>query len=262
MVNRKLTELSKVNIKILAADHLTLGEWWHGTDISSPFTRIYMVTEGIGYLHYRNTDIRMTPGNIYIIPSGLRFSYRCEVGFSKTFFHISVPLATGIDIFESFSECIVFSDTSAVQRITDCLQNSSIQKLLCIKTYLYSLVYQCTSKLNDIEIGSFSDFVSGIIRYIDDNLTASLTLAHIADALFVSPDKIRKSFRKETGVSLGKYLGDRLMYRAELEVRCSDLSMKEISDKLGFSDQFYFSRCFSQKFGIPPLKYRKKVLHK
>lgn len=262
MANRGLTELSNVNIKILAADHLILGKWWHGTDIASPFTRIYLVTNGIGYLHYRNINIQMTPGNIYVIPAGLRFSYNCEEGFSKTFFHISVPLSTGIDIFESLNECIVFSNDADVRRITDCLQSFSTQKLLYIKMYLYSLVYQCTEKLNDIEIGGFSDFVSGIIDYIDENLTASLTLSDIADALFVSPDKIRKAFRKETGTSLGKYLEDRLMYRAELEVRCSELSMKEISDKLGFSDQFYFSRCFSQKFGMPPLKYRKKVLHK
>jgi len=26
-----------------------------------------------------------------------------------------------------------------------------------------------------------------------------------------------------------------------------------------FSEQFYFSRCFSEKFGLSPVKYRKKI---
>ena len=64
-------------------------------------------------------------------------------------------------------------------------------------------------------------------------------------------------FKKEIGVSVGRYIDDRLMYVAELELRRGEKSINEISDMLGFCDQFYFSRRFSQTYGIPPIKYRK-----
>lgn len=81
----------------------------------------------------------------------------------------------------------------------------------------------------------------------------------MADALFIPPEQLRKAFRAETGIPIGKYIHNRLMTKAELEVRRGEFSVKELSQRLGFCDQFYFSRCFAQKYGLSPVKYRQKV---
>jgi len=39
-------------------------------------------------------------------------------------------------------------------------------------------------------------------------------------------------------------------------ITTTDLSIKEISEPLGFSDQFYFSRAFSKMHGHAPSEHR------
>lgn len=259
MLNRKLSALSRLNMEILDFKYVRLDDWWNAADISSPFTRVYMVTAGTGYLHYRDVDIRMTPGNVYVIPAELRFSYSCENGFCKTYFHLSILLPNGCDLMESIDDCLCFSDEETVNSITACIQSESVKDVIQIKASLYSLIYRCVEHIEQKDPGAFSDQVAKAMEYIEANLSAALTAEHIAEALFLSTERLRKNFRAETGVPIGKYIHNRIMYRAELEVRRGEFSVKEISEMLGFCDQFYFSRCFSEKYGMPPTQYRKKI---
>ena len=95
-----------------------------------------------------------------------------------------------------------------------------------------------------------------MLAFIENHLSAKLTIAEIADEMFVSVSKLQKTFKREIGVSVGKYINDSLMLLASREVR-SEKSIKDISDMLGYCDQFYFSRRFSEHFGVSPLNYRK-----
>ena len=38
-----------------------------------------------------------------------------------------------------------------------------------------------------------------------------------------------------------------------------DMTISEIAGETGFSDQSYFSKVFSAKYGIPPSEYRAKL---
>ena len=75
----------------------------------------------------------------------------------------------------------------------------------------------------------------------------------------MSVEGLRKNFRAKMGIPIGKYINNRIMNKAELEIRRGEFSVSEISDMLGFCDQFYFLRCFSEKYGMPATKYRKKL---
>jgi transcriptional regulator GlxA family with amidase domain len=51
------------------------------------------------------------------------------------------------------------------------------------------------------------------------------------------------------------------MFKAEQMLKNSTMSVAEISERLGFSEQFYFSKCFKQNFGLPPREYRKTKIN-
>ena len=55
-----------------------------------------------------------------------------------------------------------------------------------------------------------------------------------------------------------EYLMEQKTESARNLLKYSLLSVKEIADRLGFFDQYYFSNYFKQKNGISPLEYRKK----
>ena len=54
-----------------------------------------------------------------------------------------------------------------------------------------------------------------------------------------------------------EYLTRRINQEALQWVINSDLKMKEIADKLRFSDEYYFSRFFQRLNGAPPSRYRR-----
>ena len=72
---------------------------------------------GIGWLKYGENVMRMTAGNVYIVPAGLTFSYNCEDGFSKMYFHLSVRQSCGYDIFHGLDQCIEIHDPKGIELV-------------------------------------------------------------------------------------------------------------------------------------------------
>ena len=262
MERQKLFGLPDLKMDVIQAEKVALSHTWRASDINSPFTRVYMVTDGIGYLKYGENTITMTKGNIYIIPAGFTLSYYCEDGFNKIYFHISLRQASGYDALEGLDKCLEIYDPEGISLIDESFDCDTAIKITQIKAYLYNIMCESLKQKEDVKIVRYSDYIKETMTYIGKNLSASLTVEKIADALYTSAGKLRKTFQAETGISIGRYIDDKIMFTAELEVRCGNLSIKEISDTLGFCDQFYFSRCFSKKYGISPLKYRKEQLYR
>ena len=63
---------------------------------------------------------------------------------------------------------------------------------------------------------------------------------------------------KLTGRSTKQLILDRVLLEAARLLRFSDLSVKEIADRLGFSDQFAFSKAFKRQRGEAPLDFRNR----
>ena len=259
MSDSSKVNLSLFNINVLCGRYVELNSDWNATNVCSPFSRIYMITEGEGCLRYGETELIFKPGNIYVIPAGLRISFSTETSLSKSFFHISIPTPTGYDLLEQLDRCIVFNDSASICKITEELKSHSFQNTFSIKAYIYHLVYKFLVEMGDIRIQRSSELITRTVEYINKNLYASLTVENIAEAVFVSSAKLRKTFRDEMEIPIGQYISDRIIIQAEEMIRTSNISIKEVSDSLGFCDQFYFSRCFTKKFGLSPSEYRKNI---
>ncbi len=83
----------------------------------------------------------------------------------------------------------------------------------------------------------------------------------IAAALNISPEYLSKLFRQHVGMTVVEYV-----QRTTVEYACillinSDLTIADIAEKCGYSDQNYFSRVFRQHLSMSPHKYRKQNTH-
>ena len=83
-----------------------------------------------------------------------------------------------------------------------------------------------------------------------------MSIGEIAAALFVSKLVLQKTFKADVEKPIGQYIDGCLMAHAERDLLDPTLSIKDISDRLGFCDQFYFSRKFSEAHGISPRRFR------
>jgi len=81
-----------------------------------------------------------------------------------------------------------------------------------------------------------------------------------AESEKVGFETFRKDFARETGVSPNNYLISVKISRAMELLLDPSLTIKEIASRLGFRDQYYFSRLFKSREGISPELYRHGIL--
>jgi AraC-like DNA-binding protein len=95
-----------------------------------------------------------------------------------------------------------------------------------------------------------------VMKYITQNYAAKITLPILAEKFSCSQSLLVKSFKKEyNSTIMGELMRIRLEKAANY-LKNSRLSIKEIATKCGFSEQNYFSKSFSEKYGCSPIKYR------
>jgi AraC-like DNA-binding protein len=95
-----------------------------------------------------------------------------------------------------------------------------------------------------------------IFDAIEAKLGADLRIAALAKMHGSSIHAFSMLFSEHTGVTPKEYLNRRLNQEAIQLVIGTDLKIKEISERLHFTDEFYFSRFFQKLNGVPPSKYR------
>ena len=98
---------------------------------------------------------------------------------------------------------------------------------------------------------------SVIADYIDEHLGDKLTVESISRNTHISVSGIYKCMKRTYGKTLGEYILDLRLNRAELLMREENMSIEKIAETVGFSDSAYFSRCFKKSRGIAPMKYKK-----
>jgi AraC-like DNA-binding protein len=94
------------------------------------------------------------------------------------------------------------------------------------------------------------------IQFMKEHLREPLQIATLAAVVNLSRSHYTTLFRRVTGYAPLRYLNHLRMQRAVQLLNTTNLSIKEISDQLGFSDQFYFSRAFSKLHGHAPTEHR------
>ena len=101
------------------------------------------------------------------------------------------------------------------------------------------------------------DQVLRVQAWMRDHLSTPVTVSELAAMANLSASHFSAVFRQVTGVPVLAYsLRLRLLKACQL-LDATDLSVKEIAERVGFSDQLYFSRMFRGVYGIPPRQYRK-----
>jgi AraC-like DNA-binding protein len=98
--------------------------------------------------------------------------------------------------------------------------------------------------------------VAESIVYMSEHLDQSLRVSALAALANLSPAHFAVLFRHQTGCSPREYLRLLRIHRACQLLRSSPLNVKEIAARLGYQDQFHFSRQFKAFQGVSPSEYR------
>lgn len=85
-------------------------------------------------------------------------------------------------------------------------------------------------------------------------------LEHLATQFNYSKNYLGIFFKEQTGVALRDYVNQYKMHVMENRLQYSSLSIKEISDELGFTDLSHFNKFFKNHKGISPSAFRQQIV--
>ena len=96
-------------------------------------------------------------------------------------------------------------------------------------------------------------------RYVDENYKKHIGIKDVCEAVGYSKSTVLNAFKADFGMTVGAYICSARLDAAVRMLRSSPLTVAEIATKSGFSDQSYFSKVFSARFGKTPTEYRKEL---
>lgn len=96
------------------------------------------------------------------------------------------------------------------------------------------------------------------IKFLDQNLNKKVTIEQLCKACATNPSTLNFRFRRAFNCSSGEYIITHKLANAKKLLLTSNYSISEISMRVGFENQYYFSTAFKKKEGISPSTFRKK----
>lgn len=94
-------------------------------------------------------------------------------------------------------------------------------------------------------------------RFVAENLGRAFTAEEVAAATGIGAKQLGRIFRRYEQCTLTEYIHACRVSEAKHLITSTDLSLREISDRLGFSSEYYFNSFFKKHAGITPGNYRK-----
>lgn len=215
--------------------------------------------------HETGEHVVQEPGTLLVIYPDELHTYRLDPASRKEGFFSCIHLELRKDINRKKNP---LRPHPFPRRLTNCLKDSTIQELFkkaeyentCGGTYrdaLLSLIVKeiwlrLSGKWAAPEEPGHSARLAEMIEFLRSKRLSHPGRAELAARFHLSPQHINLIFRRETGMSPVTFLHKELMRDAYNMLLIEQLSVKETADRLGFANQFYFSRVFKKIMGFPP----------
>lgn len=190
------------------------------------------------------------------------------------FTDICMPVMDGMELAKlihkkyDFIRCVILSGHNdfvyakeAIQhRVTDyLLKPINDEELGQVLEHLEKHLLAIQEGLEQQEGNSFQTpekIVELVVEYIHNHYMDVLELGEIAAQFSFSVSYLTKIFTRLVGKTPSKYIRDYRINIAKQLLRNPNLSINTVGKKVGYPDQFYFSKIFKQATGLSPSEYR------
>jgi AraC-like DNA-binding protein len=231
-------------------------------DFQHTINSLHFLIKGEATLVFEDEKHTLREGDVFLIGNHVKCTWEYTKPSEELTLLFNVYVGNMDDLFTSLERpLIIRGQEETTERISTLFSENSGVAILAIKHivlgYLSDFIKMSNTDL-DAHIKTVKKY-KDVFKYISEHLSAALTINDIAKATNYSASFFTKTFPKDNGITIKDYVHDKLMSEAEQLLIYSDLSIKEISDALGFCEQSYFTRWFKKYKFCAPSEYRAKI---
>ena len=126
---------------------------------------------------------------------------------------------------------------------------SALNMMTMCAEYLYS---------NEIIKNHIGIIEEKLRKYVSNNLASDLSTESVCAKFYISRSKLYRISVNIFGIGFSDYVRDQRINEAKKLLKKTELSIAEITERVGISDPNYFIRIFKRHVGTTPLQYRKR----
>lgn len=284
MDSNRISQPLKFNLKNVAFLRFFKDEKYD--NIISPFTRVYYIQEGHGYLLIGGERVNLEPECLYLIPSFTPCTYLFHANLAHYYIHFSIALSSGLDIYNLYSVCnkikaypvdkilfkrcvelnpdlelphhdpAVYQKKPWVNREIVYISPAHYLETLGILSQLFSRFLGSSSLAGNEKVAYHT--IKQALTYIRKNLNDDLSVTGLAEMSFICKDHFTRLFKALTGLPPSEFIIRKRIEKAKFLLLTTDYSMGEIIEQAGFSTVAYFCRVFKKYTTYTPSEFRKK----
>ncbi len=284
--------IESINLLLLNVGHAHHYADWNWKNVSSPFVRIFYVTEGEALLHLPEQTIRLQPGHMYFVPAYKMHSYECHGLFDHYYLHMYEGVQGEMNVFEVYD-----LPTEVEVKVEGREEMDTLFAYLCREqpdarlpqsdptsydtsgqTSDYAQRYRDMALWEKMElrgamlmilarfmqhatprVWTSDERMKRVLEHIHNHISDNIDVEELANVACVTKPYLIRLFKREFGTSPIQYINKKKVERAGLLLFTTDLPVKEVAWQLGFSDDSYFIRLFRKQMGVTPQEYRERV---
>lgn len=245
-----------------------------------PYYEIYVLISGKRKYFFQNRIVELYPQDVLVIKPN--DPHRCipideeELYYERYTINVDPSLFSRIeknnkiikDIFQkgvfSLEEDAFGRLLNTIKRIEDELRKDKTEYSYSIRNYIERILIEVL--LYDTQIIRTNRFRKNDIRvqkaldYIVSNYDQNITRDNCAQICYMSKSNFTKVFYEVVGVNFKEYLNSVRIKKACDMLLETNLSVSDISSKVGYDNSTYFCQVFKRMMNKSPRDYRKESL--
>lgn len=208
---------------------------------------------------------QLSAGDLLVLPQNSCYSF--STGKAPSYYHKIVleikgshlsMLCNALSI--SAAHCLHWDDPgeleSKFRRLQLGLSDPGVEKLASLLGQSMEILADVSLRIRDHN--PELRLLNQVQAYLGNDQNEKLSLQEVAEKTGTSCATLNRLFRQHLQTTPARYRMARKMEQAQYFLGNTSLSIKEIAFRLGYCNQFYFSREFSRNIGLSPSQYRRQ----
>jgi AraC-like DNA-binding protein len=237
---------------------------YHIERACSEITVMEYVMQGRGHVWIDSQYFCAEQGDFYMLPEGAHHNYRSDENdpWTKIWFNARGPLLDALmQVYRLQGVYHVQGAPKALEPlfrtlVEDARAHSDNAAAAFAAAALHAHAIMQTVSLH-LHSGESPGEAATLRRYLDSHVQEDVSIAQLCALIFRSPSQTIRIFTKAYGVTPYEYLMRKRVETARLLLQNTNLSVREIANRLSFADERYFSTYVKKRTGLSPTKLRR-----